>query len=352
MLACSIIKCGKEQERKIIIKEVHQRFRYIFENFFLSINLNENSFDKEELSYYFPPRYIREHSNAQIINVVKEIEEIFCSDIIRWELKPLYTYVIYQIINDWCKLMEDIYDEKERIKHLMPKSIKNMLKTTKMTEEDKELIVDWFTKDYLLDDYCNFYDEDLIDLHMMDSLAYLYLYRIRDYEMLGANIENALDLISKDLADLIVESKKIRCKNNNTEFDYFISYANEDKEYAYRLYEALYAKNVSVWIDDKQLKLGDQIRTSLEKGLINSKYGIILISKNYLNKYWTNQELNVFYELEEHGIKKIMPITIDISHEEIKQKCPFLANKYSIPFKMENIEELVQKILSDSEYGI
>ena len=352
MIACSILDYGNSKERLIILKEVEERFQYIYESAFDLIDLNEEYFDKDDVSFYFPPRYLREHSNKDIISVIYDIKEILYSNIVRWELKPIYTYVIYNMIESCFELVNELYDKKECIGHLLPKSIKNMLKNSKMSKEEKEIVYDWFTKSYLLsDDFCDTYDGDLTDLHMMETLAYHYIYQPQVYEMMGADIEGALDLISKDLAELFVETKKSRTINNATEFDFFISYASEEKDVAVLLTTKLEELGTSVWIDDKQLKIGDQIRTSLEKGLINSRYGIVLISKNYLDKYWTNQELNSLYELEEHGIKKILPIMIDVSHDEIKKKSLFLANKLSLQYDREKLHEIANKIITDCRLG-
>jgi len=111
------------------------------------------------------------------------------------------------------------------------------------------------------------------------------------------------------------------------------------------LADLLNEKGANVWIDGDRIKIGDSIRNLLENGLNNSKYGIVMLSKKYLEKYWTNQELNSLYELEESGKKRILPLLIDLSHEEIKEKSIFLANRYNVKFDKDKLDEIVEKIL-------
>lgn len=109
------------------------------------------------------------------------------------------------------------------------------------------------------------------------------------------------------------------------------------------------SNGATVWLDDNQLKVGDQIRPSLESGMINSKFGIVLLSKKYFGKYWTNQELNSLFELEEYGNKKIIPIMLDVTHEDVKTHNLFLANKLALSYADYSPNELAQKIILDCQ---
>ena len=43
-------------------------------------------------------------------------------------------------------------------------------------------------------------------------------------------------------------------------------------------------ENVAVWYDEFTLKLGDSIRRSLDKGLKQSRFGIVVLSKAFFEK--------------------------------------------------------------------
>lgn len=62
-------------------------------------------------------------------------------------------------------------------------------------------------------------------------------------------------------------------------YDLFICHASEDKESFVRpLAEALRAENVEVWFDEFTLELGDSICRSIDHGLRQSRFGVLVLS--------------------------------------------------------------------------
>lgn len=63
------------------------------------------------------------------------------------------------------------------------------------------------------------------------------------------------------------------------EYDVFICHASEDKEEIARpLAEALSLKKLHVWYDEFTLKLGDSLRGTIDYGLANFRYGVVILS--------------------------------------------------------------------------
>jgi hypothetical protein len=88
-------------------------------------------------------------------------------------------------------------------------------------------------------------------------------------------------------------------------WDVFISHASEDKAYVYPLVAALEGAGVSVWYDDQALMWGDDLRPKINHGLINCRYGIVVLSKAFLNiKKWTEYELNGLFAREQAGFNR------------------------------------------------
>jgi hypothetical protein len=112
-------------------------------------------------------------------------------------------------------------------------------------------------------------------------------------------------------------------------YDLFICHASEDKENFVRpLAELLQKENVEVWYDEFSLKLGDSIRRSIDKGLSQSRFGVVVISPSFLKKEWTQYELDGLTEKEISGKEKvILPIWHDIDYKEVLNYSPSLANK-------------------------
>ena len=85
------------------------------------------------------------------------------------------------------------------------------------------------------------------------------------------------------------------------EYDVFVSHAYEDKEsFVDEFVEALRNQGLKVWYDTDKLKWGDSMREKIDRGLAKSKYGVVILSPNYIaeHKYWTKAELNGLFQVE------------------------------------------------------
>jgi hypothetical protein len=128
-------------------------------------------------------------------------------------------------------------------------------------------------------------------------------------------------------------------------WDVFISHATEDKqELVGPLAQALQSKGVGVWYDEFSLKLGDSLRASIDYGLANSRFGVVVLSKHFFAKHWPVQELNGLATREVGGKKVILPIWHKVNFEEVREFSPTLADKLASTSDI-GVEKLVQGIL-------
>jgi hypothetical protein len=66
--------------------------------------------------------------------------------------------------------------------------------------------------------------------------------------------------------------------SENTKYDAFISHAREDKEsFVSDLANMLKNLGAAIWYDEFSLKIGDSLSKSIDKGLSDSKYGIVIL---------------------------------------------------------------------------
>lgn len=113
-------------------------------------------------------------------------------------------------------------------------------------------------------------------------------------------------------------------------YDLFISHAKEDRDsFVLPLVVRLEEVGYRVWFDEFEITVGDNIFDKIHYGLSNSQYGIVVLSPFFLGKTWTNYEL--------HGLlirhitqKTILPIWLNITLDEIKNKYPPLASVAAI----------------------
>ena len=64
----------------------------------------------------------------------------------------------------------------------------------------------------------------------------------------------------------------------------FISYAREDREWAERLYMDLRKHEINAWLDVRSLKAGADWQLEIRKTIKKSRYFLLLLSKNSINK--------------------------------------------------------------------
>lgn len=127
-------------------------------------------------------------------------------------------------------------------------------------------------------------------------------------------------------------------------WDIFISHASEDKEDVARpLKELLEQKGFKVWFDETELTVGDNLRRSIEEGLKQSEFAILLLSPFYFSKKWTNHELDGLLILEEPEKVRIFPIWHKVNQDLVKNYSPALAMRIAIETKF-GIQSVADKI--------
>ena len=115
-------------------------------------------------------------------------------------------------------------------------------------------------------------------------------------------------------------------------WDLFISHASEDKaDIARPLADMLKAKGYKVWYDEYTLTLGDNLRRSIEQGLAQSRYAVVVLSPNFFAKKWTNLELDGLFALEKPGEKRILPVWHNVSATDVERFSSFMAMRLGVP---------------------
>jgi hypothetical protein len=111
-------------------------------------------------------------------------------------------------------------------------------------------------------------------------------------------------------------------------WDAFISHASEDKDsVVLPLADALKIAGVRIWLDRFELRVGDSLREKIDEGLAESRFGIVILSSNFLAKGWPKRELNGLFALEESGRKVILPVWHGITKSILAAHSPILADR-------------------------
>ncbi|HBE9180504.1 TPA: TIR domain-containing protein [Serratia fonticola] len=132
---------------------------------------------------------------------------------------------------------------------------------------------------------------------------------------------------------------------NTVKYDLFISHASEDKEEFVRpLAETLESIGVKVWYDEFTLKVGDSLRKSIDQGLVNSRFGTVILSSAFCSKNWPQYELDSMVAREMNGHKMILPVWHKITKNEVISFSPALADKVALNTSLQSIEEIAGQL--------
>ena len=105
-------------------------------------------------------------------------------------------------------------------------------------------------------------------------------------------------------------------------YDVFLSFRGEDTRdnFTGNLYNAFCKKGIKVFFDDPDLRVGDEISTSLFKAIEESRISIIVFSKNYASSTWCLKELVKILECMEQNRQLVCPIFYKIDPSDLRHQ--------------------------------
>ena len=172
----------------------------------------------------------------------------------------------------------------------------------------------------------------------------------QSYERQIANLTVQLSL-SKNYAITSVPEKS---EITEDEYDVFVSHAWEDKEsFVDEFVEELQKQGLKVWYDTERLKLGDKMRQKIDNGLKKSRFGIVILSPNYIdeNKYWTKAELDGLFQKETYNDKVIIPIWHNLTKKQVLDFSPIIADRKAATTALQTAAEIAKEIKELFEEG-
>ena len=114
--------------------------------------------------------------------------------------------------------------------------------------------------------------------------------------------------------------------------DFFISHAGSDKQQVAKpLADALVAAGWTVWLDQYELTVGDSLNESLNLGLASSRFGVVVLSHAFFDRYWAKQELDGLAARQAaSGRKVILPVWHGVDEKFLAERAPMLADKLGV----------------------
>ncbi len=128
-------------------------------------------------------------------------------------------------------------------------------------------------------------------------------------------------------------------------YDVFISHASEDKDDLARpLAHALQEAGLDVWYDEFELRIGDSLRRKIDRGLANSRFGVVVLSESFFKKGWPNYELDGLVTKGVAGEQVLLPIWHNISKAQVMAFSPSLADKLGRSTSTHTVQEIAVEI--------
>ena len=88
------------------------------------------------------------------------------------------------------------------------------------------------------------------------------------------------------------------------------------------------------------------MREKIDEGLSKSRYGVAVLSPNYIaeNKYWTKAELNGLFQKETINGKTILPIWHKLTKKQVTEYSPVIADRKALTTAQYTAEEIAKEI--------
>jgi hypothetical protein len=127
--------------------------------------------------------------------------------------------------------------------------------------------------------------------------------------------------------------------------DVFLCHAWPDRQAdAKDVYDLFVGQDVSVWFSEVTLRPGTDMRVAIDKGLVSSRMGIVLVTPAMLDKLRTDRSIasNELSALLRRNL--LVPVMHGVTFEELDQVSPTLASRGGFSTAEEPMEDIVVKI--------
>jgi TIR domain/Trypsin-like peptidase domain len=207
---------------------------------------------------------------------------------------------------------------------------------------------------------------ELIGIHMGSKPTYSNYCIVIDDLVLDAKNR----LVGKSVPDDVAEAIRATIRSGEAEvdpayFSAFISYSHTDSVFAHRLYNALNARGIRAWLDDKMMLPGDDIYEQVQKGIQAWDKVLLCASKSSLNSWWVDSEIDRIFQKERELFKArqkkvlaLIPLRLDdfMLSEWSSGKAQEVKNRIAADFRgwedetrfEKEFEKLVSSLRSDT----
>ena len=126
--------------------------------------------------------------------------------------------------------------------------------------------------------------------------------------------------------------------------DVFLCHAWDDrKDSAKELHDLLESKGVSVWFSEKDVLLGSSLLREIDKGLVKSRVGIVLVTPSFLERIKgegiADKELSALLARD-----LLIPIVHNTTFEDLREVSPLLGSRSGLSTLEESMADVAAKL--------
>lgn len=126
--------------------------------------------------------------------------------------------------------------------------------------------------------------------------------------------------------------------------DVFLCHAWDDRKGAAKeLHDVLESCGVTVWFSEKDVALGSPLLREIDKGLIKSKVGIVLVTPAFLKRVKgegiADKELSALL-----ARNLLVPIMHNTTFEELREVSPLLGSRSGLSTQEESMMDIAAKL--------
>ncbi|KAG6676644.1 hypothetical protein I3842_15G162900 [Carya illinoinensis] len=145
-------------------------------------------------------------------------------------------------------------------------------------------------------------------------------------------------------------------------YDVFLSFRGEDTRNTFtaHLYYALTQKGIRIFIDEDELRRGDEISPALLQAIEVSRISIIVLSKNYASSTWCLDELlKILDQCKESMQQRVLPVFYHVDPSDVRHQRKSFgkalakhAEKLNVDMKLQLWKEALQEVAKLSGYRL
>ena len=157
---------------------------------------------------------------------------------------------------------------------------------------------------------------------------------------------NKLSEVTDKLNELAIDIKYSAQDKEIIEYDVFLSHSSLDKDvFVSEFSEKLSEKGFKVFEDVKVFKVGQSQTDMMNMGILNSIFGVVFLSANFIQSGWSEYEFKSFLNREINEKKMIiLPIWHEVTDKQVRQYNPYLVDKFALKTEEFTMDEIVEHI--------